>query len=62
MRHVLLISRKMLADSPQGVFCFFSKGMPSQTPHDQIDEVFRQHGFNKSFDTPFQSDAAQPLY
>jgi hypothetical protein len=66
LRHVLLISKQMLADSPSGVFCFFSKGMPSQTPHDQIDEVFRQHGFYKAFDGPFHAftvrpDAVRPL-
>jgi hypothetical protein len=66
LRHVLLISRQMLVDSPNGVFCFFSKGMPSQTPHDQLDEVFRQHGFHKAFDTPFHAftvwpDAIRPL-
>jgi hypothetical protein len=67
LRHVLLISRQMLADSPSGVFCFFSKGMPSQTPHDQIDEVFRQHGYHKAFDSPFHAfttrqDIVRPLY
>jgi hypothetical protein len=66
LRHVLLISRQMLADSPKGVFCFFSKGMPSQTPHDQIDEIFRQHGFHKAFDSPFHAftvwpDAVRPI-
>jgi hypothetical protein len=60
LRHVLLISRQMLADSPKGMFCFFSKGMPSQTPHDQIDEVLRQHGFHKIFDTPFHAFAPWP--
>jgi hypothetical protein len=60
LRHVLLISRQMLADSPKGMFCFFSKGMPSQTPHDQIDAVFQQHGFHKVFDTPFHAFAVWP--
>jgi hypothetical protein len=67
LRHVLIISRHILADSPNGVFCFFSKGMPSQTPHDQIDDVFLQHGFHKAFDSPFHAftvrrDAARPLH
>ena len=60
LRHVLHISRHMLADSPNGIFCFFSKGMPSQTPHDQIDDVFRQHGYHKAFDTPFPAFTVNP--
>jgi hypothetical protein len=53
LRHVLQISRHMLADSRCGLFCFFSKGMPSQTPHDQIDSVFGEYGYYKVFDKPF---------
>lgn len=60
LRHVLHISRQMLADSPSGVFCFFSKGMPSQTPHDQIDGVFKQHGYYKVFDSPFEAFTIRP--
>jgi hypothetical protein len=60
LRHVLHISRCMLADSPSGIFCFFSKGMPSQTPHDQIDGVFKQHGYYKVFDSPFEAFTIRP--
>ena len=60
LRHVLHISRQMLANSPSGVFCFFSKGMPSQTPHDQIDGVFKQHGYYKVFDSPFEAFTIRP--
>jgi hypothetical protein len=59
-RHVLQISRHVLVDSPLGVFCFFSKGMPSQTPHDQMDEIFQQYGYHKVFDTPFFAYTPQP--
>jgi hypothetical protein len=60
LRHVLHVSRHMLANSAAGVFCFFSKGMPSQTPHDQIDGVFKQHGYHKIFDTPFHAFTTRP--
>ena len=53
LRHVLHISRFMLADSDIGMFCFFSKGMPSQTPHDQLDNEFQTFGYHKVFESPF---------
>jgi hypothetical protein len=55
LRHVLHISRHMLADSPLGLFCFFSKGMPSETPHGAIDEEFRIFGYHKAFESPFNA-------
>jgi hypothetical protein len=60
LRHVLHISRYMLAESLPGLFCFFSKGMPSQTPHDQIEELFREYGYSKVFDTPFYAFTTRP--
>jgi hypothetical protein len=53
LRHVLHISRYMLAESEVGLFCFFSKGMPHQTPHEQIDDEFRIFGYQRIFDRPF---------
>lgn len=53
LRHVLQISRYMLADSEIGMFCFFSKGMPSQTPHELLDNEFKLFGYHKVFENPF---------
>jgi hypothetical protein len=53
LRHVLHVSRQMLSQSKIGLFCFFSKGMPSQTPHDAIESEIEKFGFKKVFDTPF---------
>ena len=53
LRHVLHISRHVLPDSPDGLFCFFTKGSPSQTPHDQIDGVFSEYGYYNAFHWPF---------
>jgi len=53
LRHVLHISRHMLAESDIGLFCFFSKGMPSQTPHERLDSEFEIFGYHKVFESPF---------
>ncbi|MEM1050268.1 MAG: hypothetical protein AAGL24_29220 [Pseudomonadota bacterium] len=55
LRMLLHTSKTMLQDSPVGAFTFFSKGMPAQTPHEQIDEEFRIFGYHKVFDTPFSA-------
>lgn len=55
LRHVLHISRQMLSKSELGLFCFFSKGMPSQTPHEALDGEFRLFGYHKVFEKPFHA-------
>ncbi len=55
LRMLLHTSKTMLQDSPVGAFTFFSKGMPAQTPHEQIDEEFRIFGYHKVFDAPFSA-------
>lgn len=60
LRHVLHISRHMLADSKLGLFCFFSKGAPSQTPHAAIDEELRTFGYHKAFESPFHAFTLKP--
>lgn len=60
LRHVLEISRQMLAKSRVGVFCFFSKGMPAQTPHEQIDDEFRNFGYFKILDQPLTIFSLRP--
>ncbi|MGE4165618.1 MAG: hypothetical protein AB7E67_06505 [Xanthobacteraceae bacterium] len=60
LRHVLHISKQMLSKSKIGMFCFFSKGMPSQTPHDAIEGELEKFGFKKVFDKPFHAFALNP--
>ena len=60
LRHVLHISKQMLSKSKIGMFCFFSKGMPSQTPHDAIEGELLKFGFKKVFDKPFHAFALTP--
>jgi len=60
LRHVLHISRQMLQRSPIGVFCFFSKGMPSQTPHEELDSEFERFGYEKVMDEPFHAFVTTP--
>ena len=60
LRHVLHISRQMLTKSNLGLFCYFSKGMPSQTPHDVLDAEFQLFGFHKIFEKPFHAYVVNP--
>jgi hypothetical protein len=60
LRHVLHISRQMLADSPFGLFCFFSKGSPAQSTHEAIDQELRAFGYHKAFDKPFHAFTLRP--
>lgn len=60
LRMVLQISRMMLQDSDIGVFTFFSKGMPAQTPHEQMDAEFEMFGFHKVFEAPFFAYTTKP--
>jgi hypothetical protein len=60
LRHVLHISRQMLADSPFGLLCFFSKGSPAQCTHEAIDQELRAFGYHKAFDKPFHAFTLRP--
>lgn len=60
LRMVLQISRMMLQDSDIGVFTFFSKGMPAQTPHEQMDAEFEMFGYHKVFEAPFFAYTTKP--
>jgi len=60
LRMVLQTSRMMLKDSDIGVFAFFSKGMPAQTPHDQMDAEFEMFGYHKVFEAPFYAYTTTP--
>lgn len=60
LRMVLQISRMMLQDSDIGVFTFFSKGMPAQTPHEQMDAEFEMFGYHKVFEAPFYAYTTKP--
>lgn len=60
LRIVLQTSRTMLQDSDVGLFSFFSKGMPAQTPHDQMDAEFEMFGYHKVFESPFFAYTTKP--
>ncbi|MEM8811410.1 MAG: hypothetical protein AAGF59_02240 [Pseudomonadota bacterium] len=60
LRMLLHVSKTILSDSEAGVFTFFSKGMPAQTPHEQIDEEFKIFGYHKVFEEPFHAYVLDP--
>jgi hypothetical protein len=47
LRHILQISRQMLSGSEIGLFCYVSKGSPTQMSHEDVDEDFRIFGYHR---------------
>jgi len=60
LKHVLHISRHMLADSQIGLFMFFSRGFCAQNSAKSIAAEFAQFGYHKVFDHPFVAYALHP--
>jgi hypothetical protein len=60
LRHVLHISRHMLADSKLGLFMYFSAGTPIQNTVESIAAEFTRFGYHKVFDTPFVAYVLNP--
>lgn len=53
LKHVLHISRSMLAQSQVGLFLYLSTGMLAQNSAESIATEFAQFGYRKICDTPF---------
>ena len=53
LKHVLHISRQMLAGSKLGLFMYFSTGMCAQNSPEVLAAEFEQFGYHKVFDSPF---------
>jgi hypothetical protein len=60
LKHVLHISRHMLAGSKLGLFMYFSTGMCAQNSAESIAAEFAQFGYQKVFDTPFVAYVLDP--
>lgn len=57
LHFVLHISKQMLAQSPLGIFCFFSEGMQMQNSAQSIADNLKAYGFIEVFDSPFKAYA-----
>lgn len=53
LKHVLHISRRMLTDSPIGLFAYFSTGMTAQSSPEQLAAAFVAAGYRQVFQQPF---------
>lgn len=60
LRHVLHISRHMLAGSKIGLFMYFSTGMCAQNSAETIASELTQFGYHKVFDSPFIAYTVNP--
>jgi hypothetical protein len=60
LKHVLNISRHMLADSQVGLFTYFTLGYCAQNSAKSIATEFAQFGYHKIFDRPFVAYALHP--
>jgi hypothetical protein len=55
LKHVLHISRRMLQDSPVGLFAYFSTGMTAQSSPEQIAAAFSAAGYTLAMKEPFMA-------